>query len=152
MENDGLKDKNFSMGPHNRQKAIMREGYDPDSKEELEAYLYIVHSRGNEYKESQLICERTYWDNLANVALRRFPELQPGEHIGAREIKRRLAKIRKAGYSVNPYSRMNAKEAWGYLQQIRTEIGSHVRHRFPEISDSVDRMNIEAMQESRKLR
>jgi len=68
-----------------------------------------------------------YWERVSRVALRRFSELQRGERIGVREIKRRLGEIRKTGYDVKPYGSMNHKDAWNYLMRIRRDVAQNAQ-------------------------
>ena len=88
--------------------------------------------------------ERVKWSNLTLIALARFPELQKGERIGDREIKRRLGQIRDAGYDIKPYSKMTQDEAFTYLMGVRSEITKNARKYCPATLEKVARANEEA--------
>ena len=75
------------------------------------------------------------------IALRRFPELERGERIGVREIKKRLSKIREAGYNVKPYSKMSREESWAYLQEIRNAVARDAREHCPSELEKVSALN-----------
>ena len=78
---------------------------------------------------------------VAPVALRRFPELERGERIGVKEIKKRLGEIRSVGYSVKPYSDMKREEAWAYLQEIRGKVARDAREHCPDVLEFIDADN-----------
>ncbi len=80
---------------------------------------------------------------LARIALSRFSELQSGERISVREIKKRLSEIRQAGYNVEPYGNMSKKEAWNYLLKIRREIREKVRDSAPGTLEMIGKTNAE---------
>lgn len=76
------------------------------------------------------------------IALRRFPECVPGEIIHVVEVKRRFSELRRAGYTFDkPYSRMSAREAWGYLAEVRRDLREQARMRCPEVLREVEVRN-----------
>ena len=81
--------------------------------------------------------EREYWARVSNVVLPRFPELQRGECIGVREIKRRLGEIRKTGYEIESYSAMTKDEAWKYLMKVRTDVASNAKYYCPDVLQEI---------------
>lgn len=88
--------------------------------------------------------QREFWVRVAKVALMRFPETEPGERIGIWEIKGRLRKIRKVGYDVRPYSKMNRREAWECLMQIKADIREKARQNCPDVLARIDDANEQA--------
>lgn len=55
------------------------------------------------------------WKRIAKIVLPRFSELQPGEHIGLKEIKGRLRELKKTGFPVENYNKMSQSEMFKYL-------------------------------------
>ena len=80
----------------------------------------------------------------SRVALRRFPEVQKGETISVKEIKRLLRNIRNIGYPVKPYSEMDKKQAWDYLAQLRKEIREEAKLFCPSALEEIDYRNMQA--------
>ena len=75
------------------------------------------------------------------VVYRRFPELNPGERIHDREIRKRLRQIRDSGVEVPPYSRLNSDQAWDLLMQIRAEFAPEARLYCPDVLAGVNEQN-----------
>lgn len=96
---------------------------------------------------------RDYWQRVARVALRRFPELQRGESIGVREIKRRLGEMRRTGYEVKPYSSLRKEEAWEYLMQLRGEISRRINSmpnpEYRQILADIQQENLQRKEDAR---
>ncbi|MFH1501209.1 MAG: hypothetical protein ABIE22_04665 [archaeon] len=86
--------------------------------------------------------KREHLGRIAEVALRRFPELQRGESISVREIKKRLGEIRNTGYDVKAYSKMGKEEAWTYLQEIKEDIRFNCRMYCPYKLKEISRKNM----------
>lgn len=63
---------------------------------------------------------------LEKIAFRKFPPLLPGETILVRELKQRFKELKKAGYDIEPYSRLTKEESWNYLAKIKRDIASRV--------------------------
>ncbi len=55
------------------------------------------------------------WKRIARIVLPRFSELHLGEHIGRKEIERRLRELKKTGFPVENYGRMSQSEMFNYL-------------------------------------
>ena len=85
-------------------------------------------------------------EKAAWIALIRFPELQQREKIGIKEIKERFTELKKTGYDVKPYSKMNREEAWNYLKEIKGDISAMTRVYCPEILDEINRENRERLE------
>lgn len=127
---------------------------DPVARIKMERYQRMLTERAWRERSKQLEnCEeQAYWENTARTALLRFPELEKGERIHAAEVKRRLSEIRNAGYTILPYSNMNAREAWLYLEQIRRDINANARIYCPDILAEITRKNEERKIEARTIR
>ena len=85
------------------------------------------------------------WGRLTKIALRRFPELLPGESIHIKEIKRRLGQMREAGkavgYDVNHYGKMDKDAAWAYLARLRADIAHQAKTHCPQALQEVTQDN-----------
>jgi hypothetical protein len=94
--------------------------------------------------------DRAYWDKIARIALRRFPELQQGERVGVGEVKRRLGELRGAGYAVGAYSRMGGRQLWGYFMGLRRNVRKELRDRgYVDLIEYIDRENAEQRRAAR---
>lgn len=84
-----------------------------------------------------------YWETIANIALPRFPELQPGEHINRREIERRLRDLKKANFPVKQnYRKMSCREMFAYLvHEIRPQIYRMAEEHCPELMEEIKQRN-----------
>lgn len=87
--------------------------------------------------------DRTYWMNVTRIALMRFSECQRGERIPVSEVKARLSQLRKAGYHVSGYSRMNSQEIWNYLMRTRAEIFKQAESYCPDVLEEIESQNQE---------
>jgi hypothetical protein len=85
-------------------------------------------------------------EKAAWIALIRFPELQQREKIGIKEIKERFSELKKAGYEICAYSKMNREEAWNYLKEIKGDISAMARVYCPETLDEINRENRERLE------
>ena len=90
--------------------------------------------------------------NVAWIALRRFPELQKGEHIGLKEIQARLKGLKKAGYPAFGYSGINAREAWNYLKELRSAIAMEARSECPSVLEEIESANRAAIEDVKRYR
>lgn len=114
---------------------------DPETSAEIRKYL-------NREKQPSL----SNLEEIARIALNRFPELLPGEKISIKEIKTRLRDIREAGYDVKPYSKMNTKEAWNYLQRIRKYVCSIAKTHCPKLLMEINRANKQSIEDAVNIR
>jgi hypothetical protein len=109
-------------------------GVDPESpsiyQEGMDS-LNIVRTGEN----SEL--DTDYLKRVGYATLIRFPELERGESIGVGEIKKKLGRIRNAGYEVPPYSKLSKEEAWNLLRSIRGEVSSLLRRNSPGILEEI---------------
>jgi len=89
---------------------------------------------GKTRKEGDLV-------KIARTALTRFSELQLGESISDKELSERLNSIRKAGYNVPPYSKLNKKGKWNLLMEIRRDVRIELKEKYPDIAEDIQRQN-----------
>jgi len=125
------------------------EYYDEDPREDLGTYKSDpeTNRRIREHFAKQNNVNMSALEKAVFIALRRFPELERGERIWAKEIKQRLSEIRKTGYPLKPYSHLNAKASWAYLQQVKNEIREKARESCPAILEEVNEANLKTEQE-----
>ncbi len=93
--------------------------------------------------------EGELYARVARIALQRFPELQRGEHILGREIRKRLSAIRRAGYDVRPCSKMDIVAKWNYLMEIRRNVRRKAEQYCPDVLVEVDSDNLRRREEAR---
>ena len=123
---------------------------DPLAQEEIERVL--SEEIYWQQKASRLEEKVEYIKRVARIALRRFPELLPGESISIREIKNRLKEIREAGYPVKGYNKLSKNQAWGYLQRIKADIRQKAEIYCPKILREIEEKNKIAIEEARYIR
>lgn len=110
--------------------------YPPTFDEDAMPCFPINQSLQN--KETQ---EHNYFGRIAKIALTRFSELQKGEHITVPELKARLRRLRRAGYEVESYSRMNQFELWDYTMQLRAEVYRQAKTHCPDVLKEITNYN-----------
>ena len=131
-------------------------GITPEDEYLVERYeADLIFSRRNKEKEIHEDIsseERTYWEKVTETALRRFPELQPGENIGVCEIRRRLKAIRETGYEVKSYSKLNKNEVWELLRKIRSDVADKARVYCPGVLERITARNENAKRDAEEFR
>lgn len=128
---------------------------DPFPVKKIEERNYSYDIQIGDFEETKEYSASEAGDNLekmARVALRRFPELLPGESIMGRELSRRLSEIRKTGYDVPAYSRLNKEEKWELLRNIRKELGSRLQREAPEVARDIQRQNKDQQDDTWRFR
>ena len=89
-----------------------------------------------EYKVK--VDSRLNWREIAKIVLPRFPELQPGEHIGRKEIERRLRELKKTRFPVENYGKMSQSEMFRYLiHDIRPYVYRMAGQYCPEVVNGI---------------
>jgi hypothetical protein len=86
---------------------------------------------------------REYWKSVARIALLKLPATLPDEWGEAppREIKRRLGRLRKAGYWVPGYSKMHADELRRTYRGIQGRVRREASRHCPEVLDEIKEGN-----------
>ena len=86
------------------------------------------------------------WERIAKIALPRFPELQPGEHVTRKEIERKLSELKRAGFPVDEdYRKMSQPEMWRYLiHKVRPHVYRMAGKYCPDVVKKIDQRNREA--------
>ena len=100
------------------------------------------------YGKTEPSKEHDYWSAIAEEILIRFPELQRGEHVGVKEIQRRLSKAKNLGYDVKQVIGINVSElkrdnAWDNYMEVKRDVSEKVRHHCPEVLEEIARRNEE---------
>ena len=95
-----------------------------------------------------------YWERIARVALTRFPELDRGEKISYKEIKKTLnlitkydylKKIEETGVPVSSYVTMKRHEMFNLLiHKIRPFVWRQAWKWCPVVADEIKRENYES--------
>ncbi len=102
--------------------------------------MYDLDKHEESYAEQE--AERTRYEQLARIALPRFPELQRGEHIGNKEISARLNAIKNLGYSIgNSRKGLNRKGLWKLLETVKEDIRLKANQYCPEVVRKIDHQN-----------
>ncbi len=78
---------------------------------------------------------------LTRITSTRFSELQRGEAISSKEIKKRLRDIRNCGYETKSLEGMNKDESWRYLMQIRKHVREIAGRYCSDTLSEVDNLN-----------
>jgi len=129
------------------------ENYDPDRDPDGS----IGHALAEEYFRRlgfniDKLPKAAIWPDVTRIALKRFPELEKGEHISVGEIKYRLKMLRKAGYPVTSYSNMNAKELWDYFLSIKRDVAEKARDYCPNVLEEIIKFNEAQKREALEIR
>ena len=123
---------------------------------QISLFVEDPHQNGLESKLEESPTEREFqreiWARNARIALPRFPELQKGEHVTDREVRRRLNTLKKAGFPVDSYSKISSRERWDLLMSYRSIIWREARRYCPEVVGEIDRLNRAAKEEVYSLR
>ena len=120
-------------------------GENPDPKQEgYERYLaekLFWKKKKKSELENQLVEDSSNTKKIIEIALRRFPELGPGESISLKEIKNRFKELKDNGAKIKPYSSMNKGESWEYLKEIKHKAHQIAEEFYPEILRNQRRKN-----------
>jgi len=95
---------------------------------------------------------KRYWENLARIALSRFSELERGESIRAKEIRRKLGRIRDVGYNVPPYSGLTKEKLWELLMKVRSEVYGKIEEEYPDVLHEMKKRNRDARMNTKNMR
>lgn len=96
--------------------------------------------------------QREIWVRNARIALPRFPELQKGENVSDREVRRRLRDLKENKFPVGNYSRISPQKRWNLLMSYRSIIWREARRYCPDVAEEIDRQNREIKERAYLLR
>ena len=127
--------------------------YDPEKDPTGEIGHALAEARYNELgRNLNNLYEASIWPEITRIALKRFPELEKGEHILDSEVRNRLKMLREAGYPIKNYGKMNSREIWDYLREVRSDIARKAELYCPKVLEEIIMSNERRKREAQEIK
>ncbi len=105
-------------------------------------FIDSLDGRVDDVRETPIVDEnRAYWAVVAGIVLPRFPELERGESVSDSEVKKRLSRLKVAGYDVGNPGALTQMERWNLLQRVRRDIHKQANEYCPEVVGRIEYQN-----------